>query len=58
MATIIRQMIVDGVSEKELFKRLGMDREEVARLNNRAGMPDQNKSTSFNNAWVPKRADS
>ena len=58
MADIVRGMIVDGVSEKELIKRLGMDKEEVARLNNRAGMPDQNKSTSFNNAWVPKRADS
>lgn len=58
MADIVRGMIADGVSEKELMKRLGMEREEVARLNNRAGMPDQIKTTSFNNAWVPRRADS
>ena len=58
MAEIIRQMVADGVSEKELMKRLGMDREEVARLNNRAGMPDQIKADGFNQAWVPRRAGS
>lgn len=58
MADIVRNMIMDGVSEKELMTRLGMDREEVARLNNRAGMPDQIKTDGFNQAWVPKRADS
>ncbi len=58
MATIVKQMIADGVSEKELMKRLGMEREEVARLNNRAGMPQQIKADGFNQAWVPKRADS
>jgi predicted DNA-binding transcriptional regulator AlpA len=41
-----------------MVKRLGMEREEVARLNNRAGMPQQVKTTSFNQAWVPKHADS
>ena len=41
MAEIIRQMIADGVCEKELMTRLGMEKEEVARLNNRAGMPEQ-----------------
>lgn len=55
MAGIIRQMIVDGVGEKELMKRLGMDREEVARLNNRAGMPQQIKADGFNQAWVPRQ---
>lgn len=58
MADIVRNMIIDGVSEQELMKRLGMDREEVARLNNRAGMPNQIKADNFNQAWVPKRADS
>jgi len=58
MADIVRQMLADGVSEKELMTRLGMEREEVARLNNRAGMPSQIKANSFNQAWVPKRADS
>ena len=55
MAEIIRQMITDGVSEKELMKRLGMDREEIARLNNRAGMPQQIKADGFNQAWIPKK---
>lgn len=57
MADIVRLMLADGVTEKELMKRLGMEREEVARLNNRAGMPQQVKATSFNSAWVPRRAD-
>lgn len=55
MAEIIRSMIADGVSEKELMKRLGMESEEVKRLNNRAGMPDQIKADGFNNAWVPRK---
>jgi len=38
--------------------RLGMEREEVARLNNRAGMPKQIKADGFNQAWVPRLADS
>ncbi len=60
MAEIVRTILSTGVSEKELMKRLGMESEEVKRLNNRAGMPDQisSKNTSFNNAWVPRNASS
>ncbi len=58
MAEIVRSMIADGVSDKELMTRLGMEREEVARLNNRAEMPEQIKADGFNKAWVPRRADS
>lgn len=58
MAAIVREMLADGVSEKAVMKRLGMDREEVTRLNNRAGMPDQVRVDRFNQAWVPRRADS
>ncbi len=58
MADIIRNMIADGVPEKQLIERLGMEKEEVARLNNRAGLPQQIKADGFNQAWVPKRADS
>ena len=58
MADIVRSMIAEGVSEKELIKRLGMEKEEVSRLNNRAGMPQQIKADEFNQAWIPKRADS
>lgn len=57
MADIVRGMIADGVSEKELMKRLGMEKEEVTRLNNRAGMPNQIKAAEFNQAWVPRRAE-
>lgn len=57
MAEIVRTIVNDGVPEKEIQQRLGMEREEVARLTNRAGMPAQiaDKSTGFNRAWVPSR---
>ena len=57
MAEIVRSMISDGVTEKELMKRLGMEAEEVKRLNNRAGMPNQIKADGFNKAWIPRRAE-
>lgn len=57
MAEIVRTIVDDGVPEKEIQSRLGMEREEVARLTNRAGMPAQiaDKTTSLNRAWVPSR---
>lgn len=59
MAQIVRQMLADGLSEKEIMLRVGMEREEIARLNNRAGMPAQIGAVSpdFNQAWVPGRPD-
>ena len=59
MAHIVRQMLADGLSEKEIMLRVGMEREEIARLNNRAGMPAQIGAVSpdFNQAWVPGRPD-
>lgn len=53
MAEIVRGMVDDGVPEKEIRKRLGMESEEVIRLVNRAGMPTQAGGGSFNKAWVP-----
>ena len=55
MADIVRQMVDEGIPKSEMHKRLGMEPEEVARLNNRAGMPDQiaSKTSDFNKAWVP-----
>lgn len=55
MADIVRTIVEDGVPEKEIRTRLGMEKEEVARLVNRAGMPTQILSAAdgFNNAWVP-----
>lgn len=55
MADIVRSMVDEGIPQKEIQKRLGMESEEVLRLNNRAGMPDQMAANggTFNNAWVP-----
>lgn len=53
MAEIVRSMVADGVPEPEIRKRLGMEREEVVRLINRAGMPAQAGAGAFNRAWVP-----
>jgi hypothetical protein len=53
MAEIVRRMVADGVPEREIQKRLGMEREEVTRLVNRAGMPAQAGGGSFNRAWIP-----
>jgi len=55
MAQIIREILEAGVSQEELMKRLGMEREEVVRLNNRAGMPEQAGKQEFGKAWVPKK---
>ena len=41
MADIVRGMVAEGVPAREIQKRLGMEREEVTRLVNRAGMPSQ-----------------
>ncbi|MGL5922170.1 ParB N-terminal domain-containing protein [Chroococcidiopsis sp.] len=54
MASIVREILAAGVSEKELIQRLGMEREEVVRLNNRAGMPEQAGKQEFGKAWIPK----
>jgi ParB-like chromosome segregation protein Spo0J len=56
MAEIVRGMVDDGVPAREIQKRLGMEREEVTRLINRAGMPSQvskGRAGALNRAWVP-----
>lgn len=55
MADIVRRMTDEGVPQKQIQKRLGMEAEEVVRLVNRAGMPTQVRQTSagLNKAWVP-----
>jgi hypothetical protein len=56
MAEIVRGMVDDGVPAREIQKRLGMEREEVTRLINRAGMPAQvskGRAGALNRAWVP-----
>jgi ParB-like chromosome segregation protein Spo0J len=54
MADIVRRMVDEGVPERTIQKRLGMEREEVQRLVNRAGMPAQvGRGRGLNKAWVP-----
>lgn len=55
MADIVRSIVSDGVPQKQIQKRLGMEAEEVNRLVNRAGMPSQVRKVAagFNKAWVP-----
>jgi len=55
MAEIVRRMTDEGVPQKTIQKRLGMEAEEVVRLVNRAGMPSQVRKVApgFNRAWVP-----
>ena len=50
MAEIVRGMVDDGVPMADIQRRLGMDKEEVVRLVDRAGMP---KSNGFGLSWVP-----
>jgi ParB-like chromosome segregation protein Spo0J len=58
MASIVRAMLAEGVSVKDMQDRLGMEDEEVARLADRAGMPERMRargSTQFGQEWVPSR---
>lgn len=56
MAQIVREILATGITEKELMQRLGMEKEEVARLNDRAGMPEQAGKQDFGKAWIPKKS--
>jgi hypothetical protein len=56
MAEIVRGMVDDGVPEKEIRERLGMEAEDVIRLVNRSGMPTQAGGGSFNKAWIPGKS--
>ena len=52
MADIVHSMLESGISAAELMRRLGMEDEEVIRLNDRAGMPEKSPE-GFNQSWVP-----
>tara|TARA_R110000744_G_scaffold247584_2_gene364130 strand:+ start:818 stop:1315 length:498 start_codon:yes stop_codon:yes gene_type:complete len=56
MSDIITQMVKDGVTGKDIIKRLGMEKEEVVRLLFRSGIPksDVFKDSEFSKAWQPK----
>ena len=54
MADIVRNIAESGVEAKEIQKRLGMEKEEVVRLTNRAGVASIQAEGKFSSAWVPK----
>jgi ParB-like chromosome segregation protein Spo0J len=56
MATIVQSVLADGTSKEDVMSRLQMEQEEVDRLTDRAGMPDQvarDYRDSFGTAWEP-----
>ena len=53
MADIVRAIADEGITAKEIQKRLGMESEEVIRLTNRAGVANIQAAGSFSKAWVP-----
>jgi len=55
MAKIVRGIIEEGVSKEEIQCRLGMEDEEVNRLVDRSGMPQQTskQQEGFGNSWKP-----
>jgi ParB-like chromosome segregation protein Spo0J len=58
MADIVRAMLAEGVTKQDLMRGLGMEDEEVARLADRAGMPQRMQArgaTAFGREWVPSR---
>jgi ParB-like chromosome segregation protein Spo0J len=56
MAEIVRTMVAEGVEKADIMRRLGMENEEVERLEDRAGMPDQvgRERVDFGKSWVPQ----
>lgn len=56
MAEIVRTIAADGVSHDDIMRGLGMEDEEVERLLDRAGMPEQvgRERQEFGNSWVPQ----
>jgi ParB-like chromosome segregation protein Spo0J len=58
MASIVRELVDEhGLTESELDRRLGMEREEVERLYDQAGMPEKvsRAKEAFSPGWVPVR---
>lgn len=53
MADIVRAISASGLGDDEIMRRLGMDREEVSRLSDARGSPDQAGKDSYGKGWVP-----
>jgi ParB-like chromosome segregation protein Spo0J len=57
MAQMVRAMVDEGVPTQDIMRRLGMEREEIMRLVDRAGMPERGArgSGGFGKEWVPTK---
>ena len=53
MGEIVRSLQEDGLDEKEIMKRLGMEREEVIRLADFRPATERIGQDSFGKGWVP-----
>lgn len=58
MASIVREMVDDGVKPKDIQSGLGMEDEEVDRLIDRSGMPKRatRDASGFGRSFVPQGA--
>ena len=56
MGEIVRELLDSGVTKDDLMVRCGMEEEEVARLSELRGSPEQRGRDSFGKGWVPTRA--
>lgn len=54
MAHIITQLLDEGVPEKEVAHRLGMEHVEVERLAQFGNSPERNSGAEPSKGWVPK----
>jgi ParB-like chromosome segregation protein Spo0J len=55
MGEIVREWIEAGMSNDEIEQRCGMEEEEIERLRELRGSPDQKGKDSFGRGWRPTR---
>ncbi len=53
MSSIVRELIAQGLTDEEIERRLGMEDEELVRLVDMRGSPDQAGKDSFGKGWTP-----
>lgn len=53
MGEIVRALLEQGLNPEQIEQRLGMEDEEVSRLSDMRGSPDQAGRESFGQGWVP-----
>jgi len=55
MGEIVRELIEQGLSNEDIMTRSGMEEEEIDRLRELRGSPDQKGKDSFGKGWRPTR---